>query len=236
MWFIVGSLIAITQTACNVAPTIPSPTALATSTTNDLRSPLRDLPLDLGNTWVYSDVVYGDQSVNAVVTATLIYTDSVVDTRINPPYFAAKINRDVSLFSGTSPFNAPESTSWWYVVSGTQVYKQPDYNLNFPNVTSSWLEYAFPLAGQIWYPDPEQRTKLAADSGIPGARIVSPAEDLNLPAGLFTHCFKIATVYNSGPTFEWLCPQVGIVAAKYDHAGTRFGFEVKLMSYSLQSP
>jgi hypothetical protein len=236
MWFIAGCLTAIMTTACNVAPTIPSPAAPPTSTPIDLRSPLRDLPLDLGNTWVYSDVVYGDPSVNAVITATFIYTDRVVDIRANPPYFAAKIDRDVSLFSGTPPFNAPEPTSWWDVVSGTQVYKHPDYNLNFSNVASSWLEYAFPLSGQIWYPDPEQRTQQATDSGIPGARLVSRVEDLNLPAGQFTHCFKIATVYNSGATFEWLCSQVGIVAAKYDHAGTRFGFEAKLTSYSVQSP
>jgi hypothetical protein len=38
------------------------------------------------------------------------------------------------------------------------------------------------------------------------------------------------TIYNGGSTFEWLCSGVGPVKTKFDHVGTPFGFETRLLA------
>lgn len=250
-WLISLGITTVVLIGCG-SPTAPQPTPAPNSlspTATPLRNtavpnvtqpalnqnPLPDLPLKLGATWVYSNVVYSGANPQNVLTSTYVYTDVIIETRSVPPYFAAEVSRTVSLMAGEPLFNAPEAETGWYVISGTQVYKQPGNALDFSNASSSWLEYVFPLSKRDWYPDPEQRNNLPPDSMFSGKRYTYPKGEVSVPAGQFNNCFSITTAYLNGPMYRWFCPYLGVVAEKYDHPGTPFGYDAVLMSYSLQT-
>ena len=69
-----------------------------------------------------------------------------------------------------------------------------------------------------------------------GQRNVVSQESFETPAGRFDDCYQITENFNSGGVVRWLCSGVGLVAQKYDHAGTRFGFQQTLVSYSQGLP
>ncbi len=208
-------------------------TALTPTQTIPPRNPLPELPLNLGTTWVYSSVVYAGSKPQDILTSTYIYTDAIISARSAQPYFAAEVSRTVSLISGEALFNAPEAEAWWYIISGTQVYRQPGSQLDFSKVSSSWLEYAFPLSANGWYPDPETRSLTAPDVMISGRRYTFPESEVAVPTGLFKNCSEIVTAYLGGALYAWFCPQFGVVEEKFDHAGTPYGYHTVLMRYSI---
>ncbi len=251
VWLISFSIMAVVLISC-ASPSVPElaqsqnaasetvaprhDTALPEPTRPiSFQSPLPDLPLNWGATWIYSDVVYAETDSQDIVTSTYIYSDTVIDVRSTPPYFAAEISRTASLIAGEPLFNAPEAETWWYVISGTQVYRQAGNQLDLPSVSSSWLEYTFPLTKSRWYPDPEIRKNVSLDSMISGIRYTFPESEVAVPAGLFKDCFMIATAYLSGATYSWFCPSLGVVAEKFDHGGTPFGDHAVLMNYSIKT-
>jgi hypothetical protein len=56
------------------------------------------------------------------------------------------------------------------------------------------------------------------------------------PAGSFENCYDLTDVYNGGNILQTVCDGVGIVHMKFDHSGTRFGFEQTLVSFSTGRP
>ncbi len=241
-------LISCTSPSSSVPTSSPSPLPRAVSKPPNTaiskptqptapQNPLPELPLNLGATWVYSDVVYSGNNPQDIFTSTYIYTDVVIHVRLVSPHFAAEISRTASLIEGKQPlFAAPEAETWWYVISGTQVYRQPVDKLDLSSISSSWLEYSFPLTQSAWYPDPEIRKNVSPDSMASGIRYTFPESEIVVPAGLFKDCFMIDTAYLGGPILSWLCPQFGVVAEKFDHGGTPFGYHAVLMKYSIRTP
>ena len=170
-------------------------------------------------------------------------TETVVETEMLPPYSAVKIRRDTSLLSSTplTLTNLP-AEELWYVISGTLVFEQsqllelaafdPDY---------ARLAYDLPLAvGKQWCPirldlkNPDNPEDIHCEAN--GMRTVTERMSYRTPLGEFEDCYKITENYLSGGITRWFCNGIGVVAAKYDHCGTRFGFQQELIKYSPSSP
>lgn len=214
---------------------------------------LREFPLKPGAKWVYLEQAYDTIPNDALperkdrqITATLLVTDTVVETQMHDTYYAAKVVRartiittslDLALLGtyAQDSFSNNYPDPVWYIFATDKVYWQPQ-ELDWTNLQSSIVQYKFPLvAGMCWYPDPA--TKFDCSNGdpstiIPGYRIVEALENQHLPAGDFENCFKISEIYNSGPSIDRFCLGVGVVGQDYDHGGTPFGSHSQLIQFT----
>ena len=245
-------------------PTIVAAAPDAASTiTPPPSSPSLDLPLSLGNTWVYSSTKYDTLVVGTAapgqnnpgllpITATEIITESVVETQTPNGYFAAQILSESSVISstirpGSLPALSPDDYAqytlgwsnrevYWYIKSGAKVYRQT--TLDVTNLESAWLELILPLAPNSWYPDASQRKMFQEPGTGPssGARVVDGPFAKDVPAGHFENCYGILTIYLSGGTRDWFCSGIGFVGGEYDHQGSAFGYAKVLMKYSIETP
>lgn len=201
---------------------------------------LSEFPMAPGTTWVYTYTPYEPRPSDPtqIVTATYRMTETVVETETNPPFLFVRIQRETRLVSAT-PLTGTTlpGDAFGYVISGTQVYQEnravdppafdPDY---------SHLAYKFPLVdGKQWCPlqldlkNPDDPTAVHCEAN--GLKTVTALDAYQTPAGRFTECYEITEAYLSGGVTRWFCNGVGVVAAKYDHGGTRFGFEKTLLKY-----
>ena len=201
---------------------------------------LSEFPLTQGTMWVYTYTPYEPLPTNPtqIVTATYRLTETVVATEVSAPYLFVRVRRDISLASTTplTSANLPEG-EFVYVISGTQVYQASgvvEYESFDPDYAS--LMYDFPLvAGKHWCPirfdlkNPDSPEVVHCEAN--GLRTVAVAGIYETPAGSFEDCYSITEAYNSGGVMRWFCNGVGVVAARYDHAGTRFGFEQLLIDH-----
>ncbi|MEJ5310189.1 MAG: hypothetical protein WHX52_10475 [Anaerolineae bacterium] len=206
---------------------------------------LPEFPLSPGTTWVYTYIPYEPLESNPkqIVTATYVLTETVVETVAEAPYLFVRMRRDASLASSTPLTDATlPAGEFWYVISGTLVFEEfqvPDAKTFDP--VASRLDYAFPLAdGKQWCPwqiDPKNPDKpevvYCEANGLRTAVAIGAYET---PAGSFTECYQISEAFLSGGVIRQFCNGVGVVAARYDHGGTRFGFEQTLVSYTVPVP
>jgi hypothetical protein len=180
-----------------------------------------------------------------LITATFKITNTVVSTAVQNNYFVAQLSSEQAFVSATIDLDElatygdinnywgllNSAATFWYVISGTQVFRQ-DF-LDLTAVEDSFLEYVFPLSDfSGWYPDPGQRQAEAI--GYAGHRMVDPGVgfvNISVPAGDFEDCALIFTGFNSGPVFQYFCSGIGVVSEKYDHRGSRFGYETVLTNF-----
>ncbi|MEA3397050.1 MAG: hypothetical protein U9R05_06275 [Chloroflexota bacterium] len=209
------------------------------------KSGLDEFPMAVGTMWVYSYIPYAPLSsdLTQIITATYLMTETVVETEVLPSYSAMKIRRDTSLISSTplTLTNLP-AEEFWYVISGTLVFEQgqlPELAAFDPDY--SRLAYDLPLVvGKQWCPirldlkNPDNPGDVHCEAN--GMRTVIERMSYRTPLGEFEDCYEIIETYLSGGITRWFCNGVGVVAAKYDHAGTRFGFQQELIKYSPSSP
>jgi hypothetical protein len=222
----------------------PSPSSPTPTTNAFTPTPLADFPLSLGTTWVYSATHYDTYDTERI-TATYIITETIVDTQTRPPYFATQIVQDTTLVTPSDNLAGKDwqqhylagpggSNSFWYVISGTQVYEQTELDWTEIISTEATLAYIFPLTlGDRWYPDPWQRQEFPDFEVFPGTRTVYDLAERQVPAGTFQDCFEIITFYNGGSPRSWFCPGLGTVEREYHHVGTPFGHITVLISFSI---
>ena len=219
-----------TATALPAQPTVPVPP--------EFQQALTAFPLLSGDSWIYTYKAYtGEQ------TAIWRIADTVTSTRAVGKIWAASMERQVELISGTpgSDFiNPPKASATWLVIElGTEpgafsVYR-PDDMMNLDQLADSTLEFVFPLSegAACWFPDAAAR-QLAPGENTPGCRKAGARYTAVYPAGSFMGCVDLITLYNDGPIIQTFCPTVGITAGKYDHRGTPFGYTYELAAYLLQ--
>ncbi len=198
-----------------------------------------DFPLTKGTTWVYSYEEYepDPNTPTHTTTATFLITNTVTATQWVRSYFIAHVQHQENLIKAdpgwgeTGPRRAGE---FWYVVDGQRVYEslqaldlakfQPDY---LP------LVFDFPLTpGKRWCPQTILMGQKVLDCAYSGEISVGSPTSYNSEAGTFAQCYQLTQNFTSGPIIQWFCSGIGIVAEKYDHAGTRFGFRNNLLRYS----
>jgi hypothetical protein len=208
-----------------------------------------DFPLTQGTTWVYTYIPYEPRPSDPtqIITAAYIITETVVETETSEPYLFARVQRDTKLTSAVplTLTNLPTG-EFWYVISGTQVFKENQATdpTTFDPVYSQ-LVYDFPLKeGKTWCPiqvdlkNPDHPEEVHCEAN--GLRTVAKRAPYQTPAGNFADCYQITEAYLSGGVIRWFCyvetRGIGVAAAHYDHAGTRYGFEKTLISYTSPSP
>jgi hypothetical protein len=213
------------------------------ATSQEQNQTLVDFPLQNRTKWTYSYIEYESITNNPsqITTASYLFSETIVDTRWIAPFFIAHVRHEEQLVKADPDWNLTDSsrpTEWWYIVRGGEVYQsfQP-LDMNRIQTVTLPLAFEFPLEpGRSWCPFIYIKGKKVTDCTSSGKRTVAGQENQQTPAGNFSKCYKITEDVNSGGVTRWLCTGVGLVAEKYDHAGTRFGYQKTLVSYSKGSP
>ncbi len=237
-----------------VQTSAPSPTAgptqapTFTPVVSPFQSVLDVFPLVPGAQWTYTDTEYAPAPNDAAQTVQGVFeiTDRVVEAQAVGPAYFAHIQRRVTQLNADPAWaaqaqNPPADAEWWYIVNAGQVYSSPvmpSDPQNFP-YNSLTLEFQFPLKVDAkWCPN--RGAKGFVDPSIPtpqpcaadiGARIVRSATPYQSAAGTFPTCYLLDDVYNTGDTLQTFCDGAGVVARKFDHPGTRFGYAWELKSF-----
>ncbi len=256
LFLIVGCSANVSPTA-TVSPPVPTQTAFAptarslpTASASANENALQVFPLTRGAQWVYAEMAYDTlpndvlpQQANRQITATLLVTDTVIETQTRGAAYAAQVVRERQIVSTTIALaelgdygeiifadNAPATK--WYIFASDKIFSQQE-NLDWDAVMSSTLELQLPLtANARWYPDAEQRAQFSTDEMVPGLRVLENAPRLHLPAGDFENCFVLHDFYNGGGVLTEFCPGIGIVGEHFDHAGTPFGSHKQLRQFT----
>lgn len=202
-------------------------------------------PLDKGTTWVYSYEAYDPAASDPekVIQATYQLTDTVVDTQTVSSYFVAHVTRDWKLIEADPDWLRDLSSQpreLWYIRDGEQVY-QSNFPIDADNINPDQLilDYRFPLTVRdSWclLPDSRSESGTAAGCEFVGRREVTDQGRFETPAGNFTNCYELTDIYNGGNILQKFCEGAGIVYMKFDHAGTKFGFEQTLTNFSEGTP
>lgn len=203
------------------------------------------LPLETGTTWIYSYEAY-EQSADPdqLLKATYQLTESVIDTGIISTYFVAHVKREYQLIDAAAGWTWELSSrpdEFWYVVKDQQVL-QSNQPLDYANIKIDQLilDYEFPLSvAKTWClttPNSKDPNSIGRGCEFVGKREVTSQGAYEASAGKFDDCYDMIDYWNTGNFFQKFCVGVGIVSLKFDHAGTRFGFEQNLVHYSVGVP
>lgn len=226
---------------------LPVPGAIPTGVP-DLANALDIFPLYLGTSWTYTYDEYSKSLdvPDQVVRASLELKETVVDLHSSPPFTLVQIMGNKEIIEADPGWqerggNGMEVYEYWYILLDGAIYMsktEPDpANIQIDQLL---LEFQLPLVpGANWFPDLPGSVNLASPGDdflpLPGMRVVSNEEAYQTAAGAFERCFLISDIYNSGNVFQWFCDGVGLVARKYDHLGSPFGFSLELTGFSLGS-
>ncbi len=209
----------------------------------NIDNPVQDeLPLANETSWIYSDAEYQPEPSDPtnIITARYQITDTVIDVDHANGLFVAHLKQDTRLIQAPSNWTSSPSSQadeFWYVVRGSQVFKsEVPFDLQTVDLGTLQLIYDFPLlVGKSWCPfsvdlkDPRHPPLTSCENGGKQAVIQQSADQT--PAGSFKNCYLIEQFYNDGGITQLFCKSVGVVEVKFDHNGTRFGFEQKLTGY-----
>ena len=202
-------------------------------------------PLEEGTTWVYSYEAY-DISLSdptQIIKANYQLTDTIVKTETVSNYAVAHVRRKRELIKADAGWTQDVSNQlneFWYVRNDQQLF-QSNFPLDTNNIKLEELilDYEFPLSlSKSWclFSDNSNDPKEIASCDFVGKREVTDQGSYETPAGNFDNCYDLIDYYNGGNILHKFCDGIGIVFMKFDHSGTRFGFEQTLISYSQGTP
>lgn len=169
-----------------------------------------------------------------IITATYLITETVARIEIDSPYLAVQVMHDKSLIAADPRWTVTDSDSfpheYWYAIQGHQIFTADPPKPGSREMTPLSLEYDLPFAeGKSWCPAPPPPVNPACMSM--GRRTVESKIAYTTPLGKFDDCYMITQDINSGGVTQWFCNGIGVVVQKYDHAGTRFGFQDTLVRF-----
>lgn len=197
---------------------------------------VESFPLAVGTTWVYDYVPYEPLPSNprTIISATYTLTETVVAEQDVEPYRLVTVAREFRLRSGRpTTLNLP-ATRAWYVVSGDVIFevrRPPDIATFQP--ADGVVAYRLPLTlGKQWCPTTDSyRDPTTGAVRCFAQQTVADVGSHDTPVGRFERCAYLTQAVNSGGVNQWLCDGIGVVEARYDHGGTRFGFRQTLVHY-----
>ena len=202
-------------------------------------------PLEEETTWVYSYEVYESSLTDPmqIVKATYQLTDTIVKSEITSNYVVAHVKRERELVKADTGWMQGVSVGpneFWYVSNDHQLFQSNSpLDMNNIKLEDLILDYEFPLSlGKSWclFSGNSSDPQGIADCDFVGKREVTDQGRYETQAGNFDHCYDLIDYYNGGNIFHTFCDGIGIVFMKFDHSGTRFGFEQTLILYSSGSP
>ena len=203
-------------------------------------------PLDKGTTWVYSYEAYdtSPSDPQKIVKATYQLKETIVETQTVSENFVAHVKQERKLINADTDWVdlSSQPNEFWYVKNGQNLF-QSNLPLDTSNINTDRLilDYRFPLSLKsnwcLISEDLKSATPQAnAGCDFVGKRAVTDHGSYKTPAGNFENCYDLVDIYNGGNIFQKFCSGVGIVFIKFDHSGSRFGFEQTLTSYTKGKP
>jgi hypothetical protein len=203
-------------------------------------------PLEKGTTWVYSYEAYdtSPSGPQKIVKATYQLTETIVETQTVSQYFVAHVKRERKLINADTDWVdlSSQPNEFWYIRDGQKLF-QSNLPLDINNIKTERLilDYQFPLSLKSNWCLISEDLKSAtppdnAGCDFVGKRAVTDDGSYKTPAGNFENCYDLVDYYNGGNIFHKFCSGVGIVFMKFDHSGSRFGFEQTLTSYTKGTP
>ena len=231
---------------------IPSSQPITPTGAIDLSTLLKKFPLNKGTSWTWTNTGYSqaENDPYKIIHGSSQVIETVADIQNSPPFYIAHIRGSKTMLSAdpgwqeNGRFDLGEY-EYWHVLRDGQVYlsyARPDLTI-FPAGQLDLLEYQFPMApGAAWCPDwqTEKYLKPPVETPFPcqfaGMRTIENIESVQTQAGNFKQCYRMTDAINSGGVTQWFCDGVGIVAQKYDHAGSQFGFKQDLVKYNIEPP
>ncbi|HLO15041.1 MAG TPA: hypothetical protein VK206_09440 [Anaerolineales bacterium] len=207
-----------------------------------------EFPLAKGTTWVYTYQAYepAPSDPTQTIEATYQLTERIIETETASPYFVAHVKKDYQLIKAdpgwTDDIASNQPGESWYIVKDHKLFEsRAPFDVNNIDTDAFLLAYEFPLTlskswcwPQLDLKDPNHKEITSCE--FAGKRMVTNQGHYQTPAGTFDHCYELTDYSNGGNVIHWFCQGVGIVFMKFDHAGTRFGFEQTLMSYRKEKP
>lgn len=205
-----------------------------------------EFPLEQGTTWVYSYKAYQQSASDPaqIIGATYQLTETVVEIENVSNYFVAHVKREYKLIdpdAGWSGDFSSQPNEFWYIVNDRQVL-QSNQPLDQANIKTDELilDYDFPLSvAKTWClttSSSKDPNKTVVGCEFVGKREVTSQGPYETAAENFADCYDMIDYWNTGNFFQKFCSGIGIVSVKFDHPGTRFGFEQTLISYSKGTP
>jgi hypothetical protein len=204
-----------------------------------------EFPLAKGTIWTYSYEAYEPSLADPtqVIHARYELVETISEIETGSGYSIAHVTRGYQLLGvepgWTGDFEVSLPNEYWYVTDGEKVWESSSaIDTHKVPLEGTLLDYDFPLSlSSAWCRLPlDSDKKIPAGCEFAGKRMVTDARDFESPAGTFGDCYELTDFFNGGNLIHWFCPGVGIVFMKFDHMGTRFGFEQTLMSYSKGRP
>lgn len=196
----------------------------------------QELPLSVGNSWVYRVTRYDGFNPNDIVTATFTMTDTITSLEIKAGFFVATVQSEHTAetlvdvrgnYPVTDSLQPAATETYWLIVDGSRVLRQDD-KLNLSDLQSRVLvQFVFPISlNSQW--------SMYNVRDAPMNRKVTKAGSITVPAGTFDDCFYLEGVIG-GMTFEdWFCPGIGGVWSNNEHHGTPYGDKRELVSYRIR--
>jgi hypothetical protein len=203
-------------------------------------------PLEKGTTWVYSYEAYDTSPADPqqMIKASYQLTETIVETETVATNVIAHVKREHKLVKADTGWmdQSSQPNEFWYVKNNQQLF-QSNFPLDTSNIKTDQLilDYDFPLSiKSSWCLLPDSRNSNTPQDhtgcDFVGKRAVTDHGQYETPAGSFENCYDLMDIYNGGNIFQKFCDGVGIVFMKFDHAGSRFGFEQTLINFSKGTP
>ena len=196
----------------------------------------QELPLSIGNSWVYRVTRFDGFNSNDIMTATYTQTDSVARVESKNGFYVATIQSEhtgETLVDVQGDYPAVGSLqpaitqTYWLIVDGDRVLRQ-DGQLNLSDLQSHVLvQFVFPLSlNSQW--------SIYNAKDAPLNRKVTKVGSITVPAGTFTDCFYLEGEIG-GMTFDdWFCPGIGVAWSNVEHHGTPYGNRQELLGYQFK--
>ncbi len=206
---------------------------------NNMRSYYKytqELPLSVGNSWVYRVTRYDGFNPNDIMTATFTMTDTITNVEIKDGFFVATVQSDHTAetlvevqgnYPVTDSLQPAITETYWLIADGNRVLQQDD-KLNLSDLQSQVLvQFVFPISlNSQW--------SMYNVKDAPLNRKVTKIGSITVPVGTFTDCYYLEGVIG-GMTFEdWFCPGIGVVWSNDEHHGTPYGNKRELVSYKIR--
>jgi hypothetical protein len=226
--------------------------AFSASSNPESNASLLDIfPLYPGTRWTYTYSGYSQSlsDPNEILSGTLEIWERVSDVQSYPTFILAHIQGTRTLVAADPGWQELDTTGsgsyeYYYVLEDGNVFRSSAYpDLDTIQTEQMVKEFQFPMAvGAEWCPSMPDEGNLSTSTetidpcAYTGKRVIEAEGSYQTPAGSFKGCYQMRDMDNMGGVIQWFCKGVGMVAQKYEHLGSRFGYSQELTAFTLGTP
>lgn len=222
--------------ACTRSASAP-PTPDTVSTPLSTLGPAYPFPLALSSTWVYEMTAHTEgQTARWRITQTIVIVGG--DNGLLTAEVEQTSQQTSAPGSEADQFFTPQDGRFWYILDGQTLYRQNE-KLDLEQRAAADILLRWPPESvPCWCVTSADGCIEPADGEIgPGCRHQTRLESVHrTSAGEFSDCRELVRAYNNGAETISFCPNIGIVAERFQHLGSDFGYEMNLIGYSLPTP